>query len=117
MIDSAKGKETSKPHVQPRSFTYCFDKKKTKRKNTESELIMMAQISEESRAGITKEKNIVLIGMREGTKVYERENQADEWIKTCDLIIKQIHIDSPIDLIEKVCRIDNRSGGLLQLLV
>ena len=55
---------------------------------------MIAQIREESRARITMEKNIVLSGMREGTKVDEKENEASNWIKTCDLI-KQIRKDKP----------------------
>ena len=38
----------------------------------------MAQIREESRARKAKEKNIVLCGMREGTKVDEKENEADD---------------------------------------
>ena len=79
MIDFAKGKKPREPHVQPRSWTSFFDKKEIQRKNTESGLIMMAQIREESRARITKEKNMVLCGMREGTIVYEKENEADDW--------------------------------------
>ena len=56
MIDSAKGKEPREPHVQPIKWTSFFDKKDTQRKKTESKFVMMAQIKEESRARITKEK-------------------------------------------------------------
>ena len=77
-IDSAERKETREPHVQPKSRSSFFDNKKSHVKNTESELIMMTQIREEIRARKAKEKNIVLSGMREGTSVYETENEADD---------------------------------------
>ena len=70
MVDSAKGKEKREPHVQAR------------------------------RSIKSKPRENVLSEMRKGTKVDEKENEADDWIKTCD-IIKQIHIDNPNDIIEK----------------
>ena len=59
---------------------------------------MIAQIRDKNRLRLPKEK---------GCKVDEEENEADDCIKTCDLI-KKIHIDNPNDLIEKVCRSGNR---------
>ena len=76
----------------------------------------MAQIREESRARKAKEKNIVLSGMREGTNVDEKENEADDWVKTCNLI-KQIRLDNQDDIIENAYRRGNRAGGVRQLVV
>ena len=45
--------------------------------------------------------------MRKGTNVDEEENEAVNWIKTCDLI-KQIDMNDTDDIIEKVYRIGNR---------
>ena len=40
----------------------------------------------ENRARTEKEKKTELSGIIEGTKENERENEDDDWIKTCDLI-------------------------------
>ena len=75
---------------------------------------MMAQIREESRVRKAKEKIIVLIKMRKGTNLDENENNADDWIRTC-VLIKQIHIDNPDDIIEKLYRRGNRARGTRKL--
>ena len=61
----------------------------------------MAKIRDENRARTEKEKKIVLNGIIEGTKENERENEEDDWLKTCDLI-KVIGIDNPTEIITKV---------------
>ena len=71
---------------------------------------MMAQIREK----ITKSsknnqgKKHRVVRRNESSKM--KKNEADDWIKTCDLI-KEIHIDNPNDIIEKVYRKGNISGG------
>ena len=46
----------------------------------------------------------------------EKENEEDDWIKTCDPI-KQIRMGEPNEIIEKVYRRGNRAGGVQQLVV
>ena len=97
-IDSADSKEPSETHVQPRNWSSLFDKNVKPKKDTESEIILMAKIRDENRARTEKEKKIVLSGIIEGTKENERENEEDDWLKTCDLI-KVIGIDNPTEII------------------
>ena len=47
--------------------------------------------------------------MTEGTNVDEKENEADDWFKTCDLI-KQINITTTDKIIDKVYRRGNKTG-------
>ena len=62
---------------------------------------MMAKISDENRARTEIEKKIVLSEIIERTKEDERENEEDDWLKSCDLI-KVIGIDNPTEIITKV---------------
>ena len=66
---------------------------------------MISQIREENnsqgRARIVKEKDIVLNGMIDGTKVDKKENKADNQIKAYYLI-KKIRIDKPNYILEKL---------------
>ena len=49
-------KRAKRSHFQPKNWSSFFDKKENHVKNTESELIMMAHLREESRARKVKEK-------------------------------------------------------------
>ena len=54
--------------------------------------------------------------MKTNLKENERENEEDDWLKTCDLI-KVIGIDNPTEIITKVYRRGKRTRGERQLVV
>ena len=58
----------------------------------------MSLLLDENRARTEKEKKIVLGGIIEGSKEIERENEEDDWLKTCDLI-KEIGIENPTEIV------------------
>ena len=60
----------------------------------------MAKIKDENMKRETKEKNLVINGLEEGTKS-ERENEDEDWTKVCDLV-REIGNEKPEEIINKI---------------
>ena len=107
-IEEVINTEATGQEQQTRSWSSLFDKD-TKKKDTESEIILMAKIREETMKREKKEKNLVINGLEEGTKT-ERENEEEDWTKVCDLI-REIGNDQPEEIITKIYRRGNKERG------